>query len=30
MAKRSTKEIIMFKELKLFAERGYDGTAVIC
>lgn len=28
MAKRNTKEIILFKALKLFADNGYDGVTV--
>lgn len=28
MAKRNTKEIILFKSLKLFADNGYDGVTV--
>lgn len=28
MAKRNTKDIILFKSLKLFADRGYDGVTV--
>lgn len=28
MAKRKTKEIILFKALKLFADNGYDGVTV--
>jgi len=28
MAKRNTKEIILFESLKLFADRGYDGVTV--
>lgn len=28
MAKRNTKEIILFESLKLFADKGYDGVTV--
>lgn len=28
MAKRNTKEIILFEALKLFADKGYDGVTV--
>jgi len=28
MAKRNTKEIILFKALKLFADKGYDGVTI--
>ena len=28
MAKRNTKDIILFESLKLFADKGYDGVTV--
>ena len=28
MAKRNTKETILFESLKLFADKGYDGVTV--